>query len=92
MPHYVYILKSLKDGTFYKGYTTDYKRRLTYHNLGLSRYTSTKMPWEMVYVELCADKRTALKRERSLKRSNMNYIRWLIEQESNIIRNPKSDW
>ena len=40
--NYVYILQSQKNGTFYKGYTTDYLKRLHEHNLGLSKYTSSK--------------------------------------------------
>jgi len=39
----------------------------------------------MVYLEKMPDKRTALIRERQLKRVNPSYINWLIYQESNII-------
>ncbi|RYG36102.1 MAG: endonuclease, partial [Chitinophagaceae bacterium] len=68
MPFYVYILKSLKDGTYYKGSTENYLKRLEYHNHGLSVYTSTKIPWQLIYVEEHADKRSMLIRERKLKK------------------------
>jgi len=78
MQYYVYILQSLFDGTFYKGYTTDYLKRLEQHNNGESRYTRGKMPWILVYVETCPTKTAALVREKKLKRSNSKYLYWLI--------------
>ncbi len=83
--HFVYIIRSTSDSTFYKGYSTDYTKRLAEHNAGMSRYTSTKGPWVLVYVEQHLTKRDALIRERKLKRCNSDYIRWLISQPSNII-------
>lgn len=60
----VYILKSLKNPTkSYVGLTIKHvKDRLKEHNEGLSNYTKTDKPWELVYFEnfyckLCADKR-----------------------------------
>ena len=75
----------LKDNTYYKGYTQNYLKRLEQHNRGESQYTSSKIPWKLVYVEECKDKRSALKREKSLKRANLEYIKWLIHQNSNIL-------
>jgi putative endonuclease len=86
MPHYVYIIKSLKDGTYYKGYTEDYERRISEHNEGLSHFTSSKCPWILVYVELHPHKRSALIRERKLKKCKKEYFEWLILQPSNILR------
>ncbi len=83
--HFVYIIRSLSDGSFYKGYSANYIKRLAEHNAGLSRYTKAKGPWELVYVEQHLAKRGALIRERKLKRCNSDYIRWLISQPSNII-------
>ena len=85
MNHYVYIIESLVDGTYYKGYTTDYERRLSEHNAGLSVFTSKKIPWHLVYVELCPGKPAALKREKQLKRVNKDYLRWLLTQDSNLL-------
>jgi putative endonuclease len=85
MDHYVYILQSDQWGIFYKGYTSSPVYRLEEHNQGLSRYTAGKGPWKMVYLERMPDKRLALIREKQLKRVNTDYLRWLIDQESNIV-------
>jgi len=86
MQFYVYILESVVDGTFYKGYSHDYLKRLEEHNSGLSKYTSSKRPWRLIYAEKCIDKRTALIREKQLKRSNKEYLKWLLTQEINLVR------
>ncbi|MBS1745863.1 MAG: GIY-YIG nuclease family protein [Bacteroidetes bacterium] len=85
MPYYVYILKSLKDGTFYKGFTTDYKKRLEQHNRGESTFTSSKLPWILVFVEEMPDKRTALIREKNLKKADLKRIEAIIISEKNIL-------
>jgi putative endonuclease len=85
MPHYVYILESLVDGTFYKGYSTDYEKRLLEHNSGLSTYTSSKIPWCLIYVEERSSKKEALIREKHLKRCNKDYLRWLLTQQPNLL-------
>lgn len=85
MPYYVYILKSEMDGTYYKGSTSDYLKRLEEHNRGLSRYTSSKVPWRLVYVEEHPDKQSALIRERKLKKCKADYFEWLTAQPSNIL-------
>ena len=87
MPFYVYILKSLKDGTYYKGSTEDYLKRLEYHNQGLSIYTSRKIPWQMIYVEAHPDKRSMLIREKKLKKGKGEYFEWLVKQATNILHN-----
>ena len=85
MDYFVYIIQSEKSGLYYKGYTSYPALRLEEHNQGQSRYTSNKGPWKMVYLEKMPDKRTALKRERQLKRANLSYINWLINQDTNIV-------
>ncbi len=83
---YVYIIRSLSKGIYYKGVTENFERRLDQHNNGLSRYTSVYMPWELVYVEVHDTKRDALIREKKLKKSKTEYIEWLITQPTNIVR------
>jgi putative endonuclease len=68
MSHYVYIIQSLIDFSFYKGYSADPVKRLKQHNEGDCHYSSTKTPWKLVYVELCNSKSEALKREKALKK------------------------
>lgn len=45
----VYILKSTIHGSYYVGCTTDIKKRLLEHNQGLSTYTSSKKPWQVIW-------------------------------------------
>ena len=85
MSYFVYIIRSQIDGTLYKGFTTDYQKRLIEHNNGLSRYTSTKAPWSLIFVQEFPHKTDALKRERQLKRVNKKYLLWLITQPFNLL-------
>lgn len=67
MSCFCYILEC-SDGTFYTGWTTDPERRMAQHNKGKgARYTKTRRPVKMVYLEEQPDKITALKRERAIK-------------------------
>ncbi len=86
MPHFVYIIQSEISGIYYKGYTAYPDLRLQEHNEGKSRFTSGKGPWRMVFLERLPDKTAALKREKRLKKANSEYIKWLINQNCNLVR------
>jgi len=73
--YYTYILKSLKDNTYYYGSTSDLNRRLKDHNAGRSRYTKSKRPWKLYYFEEFSTKSEALKKE-SFFKSIEGYL-WL---------------
>ena len=67
MSCFCYILECI-DGTLYTGWTTDPERRVMQHNKGVgARYTKTRRPVKLVYLEEQPDKITALKRERAIK-------------------------
>jgi len=66
--YFVYILQSLKDGSYYIGVTRNLEKRLKFHNRGLQRSTKGRIPYKLIYFEEYSDKREALKRERQLKR------------------------
>ncbi len=67
MECYCYILECA-DGTLYTGWTNDPERRVRQHNNGMgARYTKTRRPVKLVYLEPQEDKITALKRERAIK-------------------------
>ena len=66
--YFTYILQSEVDKSFYIGYTSDLQKRLSGHNAGMSRYTSKKAPWKIVYFESFETKSEAIKRELFLKR------------------------
>ena len=65
--YYIYIAKSLKDGSLYKGFTENLKGRLKVHNEGGDDYTSRKRPWKLVWYCAFNDKKKALAFERYLK-------------------------
>jgi len=52
MPFYFYVMRSLVDGSYYKGQTNDLADRVMRHNNGRSNYTKAKRPWELVYSEM----------------------------------------
>ena len=64
---YTYILKSLKDGKLYIGFTKDLKNRLKEHNKGLVSITKNRKPFELVYYEACLNEKKAVAREKVLK-------------------------
>ncbi len=67
---FFYILQSQKQKDyFYKGSTSDLKRRLSEHNSGKVRSTKSRMPWRLVYYEAFLTEKTARLRESSVKRS-----------------------
>jgi len=68
MPFYVYILQSLKDGSYYVGSTNNLEDRVERHNEGRSLYTKGKRPWKLVYSERYEDRPSAVNRENQIKR------------------------
>ena len=63
----LYILRC-GDGSLYTGISTDVARRLEEHRSGKgAKYTRSRGPLELVYVEDCPDKSTALRRELEIK-------------------------
>lgn len=68
------------DGTLYTGWAVDAQRRLKVHNAGRgARYTRTRRPVRLVYVEPQPDRTTAMKRERAIKKLTREKKRALIQ-------------
>jgi putative endonuclease len=66
----VYLLRCA-DGTLYTGITTDVARRVAEHNgdgASGARYTRSRRPVELVYVETAANRSAAARREAEIKR------------------------
>jgi putative endonuclease len=83
---YTYILQSEIDNSYYIGHSSDIMQRLEYHNRGLSKFTSKKIPWKLVYIETSQTKKEANMRELFLKRQrNCPFYERLIASESNKI-------
>jgi putative endonuclease len=64
---YIYILKSIKNGLFYTGYTNNLNKRLTEHNSGKVFSTKQRRPFILIYWEGCLNQQDANRRERYLK-------------------------
>lgn len=71
----VYILQSKKDLSFYIGFTSDIKRRLSEHEKGFSDSTKHKRPWVLVYCEVYKDRKDAAEREQKLKDHKNAWLR-----------------
>lgn len=82
--YYVYLIKSLKNGRLYTGYTTDLRKRMAYHNEGLSKYTRNNRPFVLTYYEAYASKLDAQKRERNLKLRSNAYLQLRLRIKSSI--------
>jgi len=67
--YYVYILRSLKDGKLYVGYTEDLQKRIDRHNKGGSFSTKCRAPFEIIFYEAYRNKYDALRREKYFKSS-----------------------
>lgn len=65
--YYTYVLKSLKDGKLYTGYTRDLKLRFEKHGKGLVPSTCDRRPLKLVYYEACFNQQDATHREKYLK-------------------------
>lgn len=67
MPFYTYILKSLKDGSYYYGHTKDLDNRLQKHNSGKVRSTKSRLPFLIHYHEIFETKSEAYLQEQFFK-------------------------
>jgi putative endonuclease len=77
---FCYIVRCA-DGSFYTGWSTDPHRREKCHNSGRgARYTSTRRPVTLVYIEPQPDRSSAMKREASIKSMTRLRKQKLIEQ------------
>lgn len=65
--HFVYVLKSEKDGDLYIGCTSDIAKRLQLHNAGAVRSTKSRRPFALLYTERYADTYEAFRMERFYK-------------------------
>lgn len=74
--YYIYILKSILNGTYYTGSTNDLKKRLVEHNTGKVFSTKRYKPWKLLYYEAYIEEKLARLREHRLKH-NGNAIREL---------------
>lgn len=89
--NYTYLLRCA-DGSLYCGWTNDPEMRLKAHNAGTaSKYTASRRPVELVYLELCPTKQAAMKREAEIKRmSRKKKLQLLDEKKMRLEKLPGS--
>ena len=81
MSCYCYIVECA-DGTYYTGWAIDPAKRVAMHNRGRgARYTRTRCPVRLVYVEELPDRKSAMKREIAIKRLGRVGKSKLIQEE-----------
>ncbi len=73
-----------RDGTYYTGITNHLAKRIATHQAGKgAKYTRGRLPLELVYFEIVADKSAALKREIILRKKNRQEKLQLIQEYNN---------
>jgi putative endonuclease len=81
MPCYCYILEC-SDGTYYTGWTIDPTRREMHHNAGRgAKYTRSRRPVRLVYMEELPDRGSAMRREVQIKNMSRERKEKLIKQK-----------
>ncbi|SDO84327.1 GIY-YIG nuclease family protein [Desulforhopalus singaporensis] len=80
---YIYILRC-RDNSLYTGITTDPARRLAEHNSGTrgARYTRSRRPANLVYIEQTSSRSNASRREAAIKKMTAPAKQKLIESFS----------
>ena len=64
----VYILFSSSLKKFYTGSTENLEKRVQYHNLGGVKFTSTGIPWKLVWHKSCNTRAEAVQLENKVKK------------------------
>lgn len=83
MPFFCYMVECA-DGSFYTGWSTDPAARVKMHNAGKgAKYTRTRRPVKLIYLEELPDKSSALKRERAIKKLSRKKKEKLLTLASN---------
>ena len=86
MSWFIYIIQSKIDGDYYKGISENVVKRLSEHNSGLSQFTSSKIPWKLVYFSAIKTKREAIIEEKRIKRLNRLSLEKLIHFTQNLVQ------
>lgn len=84
---FVYIV-ICADGTYYSGITTDVTRRISEHNSSAkgARYTRSRRPTRLMYLEKAKDRSVASKREFVIKQMTRSQKELLVKTTSPKIR------
>ena len=79
--NYTYIIRCI-DNTLYCGWTNDIKKRLACHNAGKgAKYTRSRHPVSLVYLETFDTKQEAMQREAAIKKLSRQEKQRLIDRQ-----------
>ncbi len=91
--YYVYILANKTNTTLYVGMTNDLKRRLYEHKHKLLEGFSKKYNVDkLVYYESTSDVKTAIQREKNIKKWNRSWKEELIKKTNPEFKDLSLDW
>jgi putative endonuclease len=86
MQYQVYILYSKKLNRFYVGQTLNLKNRIIEHNSGESPYTSTGIPWSLIWATKKDTFRAAEVLEDKIKNlSSTRKIKFILKYSEGIV-------
>ena len=84
---YTYIVEC-SDGTFYTGWTSDIKKRIIKHNAGTgAKYTRSRRPVKLVYLEQADTKQQAMRREAQIKKLTRYEKEQLVKKRKDVYGN-----
>jgi len=81
--YFVYLLQSERYKTYYVGFTSSLKLRLSQHNAGNTPSIRYGIPWNIVYFEAYTNRAAAINREKQLKHHGKGIA--VIKKRLNII-------
>jgi putative endonuclease len=91
--YYVYILASKRNGTLYIGVTSNLEKRIYEHKIKLIKgFTEKYNVNKLVYFEISNDIKSAINREKQLKKWNRNWKLNLIEKNNPDWVELAKDW
>ena len=83
---WVYILEC-SDGSYYTGLSRDPETRLAHHQLGrASKYTRTRLPVKMIYLQECPTLKEAYHSERRIKQLPRKKKEALVRGERSLTK------
>ena len=65
--YYFYVLRFIKNGKFYYGFSDNLKQRIKDHKSGKSNFTSRNGPFDLIFYEAYANKHDARDAEKYFK-------------------------
>lgn len=91
--YYVYILSNFTNTTLYVGVTNDLKRRLFEHkNKMLPGFTEKYNVDKLVYFEKTSDVKSAIQREKNLKKWKRSWKNELIKKFNPTFKDLSEEW